>query len=553
MRKIATTYKAFHEMLNESNGTEYFVKTGPDQYAKVHGSIKKKSDTYLIGFENDYEIVVGDRHMFMDMQGNPIAAENLKPKAELKTINGSIKVTSKSFNEKDADVYDIWIDYPHWYINDEHLGVYHHNTMLALYAMKAYLDKYPDGVGLFYDSEFGSPSDYMSSIGIDVERVVHIPVTNIEELKFDMVSRLEAIERGDHVFIMVDSIGNLASKKEYENAMNENSSKDMTRAQEIKSFFRITTPHITMKNLSCLIIAHTYKEMASMYPKDVISGGCVVPGTLIATDQGLKAIEHVKKGMKVRSHEGWKEVLNVWTPETLENGHPTVYRLVFSDGFKLICSGDHKLLSTANEWIAARDMMDENEEPKQLMFRGLDGSKLRLVDIVELGEKDVYDLEVEDAHSYMHPNGLISHNSGVMYSCNTAFIITKSQIKEGSDLAGYTYTIHIEKSRYVREKAKLPFDVTYNGGINKWSGLLQLAIDGGFVVKPSNGWYQKVGEEKKYRQKDTNCDEFFGSILADQKFKDYIKARYQLGAAAPDGEMVDPETGEVLNASDDED
>ena len=149
----------------------------------------------------------------------------------------------------------------------------------------------------------------------------------------------------------------------------------------------------------------------------------------------------------------------------------------------------------------------------------------------------------------MHPNGLISHNSGVMYSCNTAFIITKSQIKEGSDLAGYTYTIHIEKSRYVREKAKLPFDVTYDGGINKWSGLLQLAMDGGFVVKPSNGWYQKAGEEKKYRQKDTNCDEFFGSILADQKFKDYIKARYQLGATAPDGEMVDPETGEVLNAT----
>ncbi len=425
-------------------------------------------------------------------------------------------------------------------------------SMLALYAMKAYLDKYPDAVGLFYDSEFGTPSDYLSSIGIDVERVVHIPVTNIEELKFDTVSRLESIDRGDHVFIMVDSIGNLASKKEYENAMNENSSKDMTRAQEIKSFFRITTPHITMKNLPCIIIAHTYKEMG-LFPKDVISGGCVVPKTLIATEYGLQAIEHIKEGTLVRTHMGLKPVKTVWTPETLENGHPVVYRIVLSDGFKITCSGEHKLMTTSGEWVAVKDMMDENEEPKALMFRGLDGAKLRLVDIVELGEKDVYDLEVEDAHSYMHPNGLISHNSGVMYSCNTAFIITKSQIKEGSDLAGYTYTIHIEKSRYVREKAKLPFDVTYNEGINKWSGLLQLAMDSGLVIKPSNGWYQKVGDSKKYRQKDTNCDEFFESILADQKFKDYVKARYQLGATAPDGEIVDPETGEVLNAPDEDD
>ena len=109
-------------------------------------------------------------------------------------------------------------------------------------------------------------------------------MVNIEELKFDLVSRLESVERGDHVFMMVDSIGNLASKKEYENAMAENSSKDMTRAQEIKSLFRITTPHITMKNLPCLVIAHTYKEMG-LFPKDVISGGCVVPKTLVATDQ----------------------------------------------------------------------------------------------------------------------------------------------------------------------------------------------------------------------------------------------------------------------------
>ena len=401
-------------------------------------------------------------------------------------------------------------------------------TLCALYCLKAYLNKYKDAIGLFYDSEFGTPSDYLASMGIDTERVVHIPVTNLEELKFDLVSRLEAVERGDHVFIMVDSIGNLASKREFENALNENSSKDMTRAQEVKSLFRIATAHITMKNLPCIVIAHTYKEMASMYPKDVISGGCVVEGTLVAAEHGLFAIEHATEGMLVRTHMGLKPVKRVWTPDTLENGHPVVWRLVFSDGFKLTCSASHKLLDTGGNWIEAKDMVDERGDVKPLMFRGLDGAKIRLVDAVELGEKPVYDLEVEEAHSYMHPNGLISHNSGVIYSCNTAFIITKSQIKEGTDLAGYTYTIHIEKSRSVKEKSKLPFDVTYNGGINRWSGLLELAIESGHVVKPSQGWYQKQGEEKKWRQKDTNCSEFWDSILADPTFHDFVRAKYKL-------------------------
>lgn len=413
-------------------------------------------------------------------------------------------------------------------------------TLCALYCLKAYLNKYEDAFGLFYDSEFGTPSDYLAAMGIDTSRVVHIPVTNLEELKFDMVSRLEALERGDHVFIMIDSIGNLASKKEYENALNENSSKDMTRAAEIKSFFRIVTGHLNMKDIPCVAIAHTYKEMG-LYPKDIISGGCVVEGTLVVTDRGLVPIEKIREGMNVRSHEGWKPVAKVWTPETLEEGRPAVYRLVFSDGFKLTCSGSHKLMDTAGNWIEAKNMLNERGDAKPLMFRGLDGAKLRLVDAVELGEKPVYDLEVEDAHSYMHPNGLISHNSGVIYACDIAFIISKSQIKDGTELAGYTYTIHIEKSRFVKEKSKLPFDVTYNSGINRWSGLLDIALESGHVVKPSNGWYQKEGEEKKWRLKETNCSEFWDSILADPTFHDFVKAKYKLHYEGADGEpLPDP-------------
>lgn len=229
-----------------------------------------------------------------------------------------------------------------------------YKSFLAIYAMKAYMDKYPDSIALFYDAEFGIPTAYMESMGMDLERIIHIPVTNLEELKFDIVQRLESIERGDKVFIMIDSIGNLASKKEVENALNENSAADMTRAKEIKSFFRIITPHITMKDLPCIIINHTYKEQG-MFPKAVISGGCVSGDTRIHTQDGLKFITEIEVGDMVLTSEGYREVEYTWNPETLINGYPECYEIEFEDGSKVVCSKNHKFF-VDGEWKEANKL-----------------------------------------------------------------------------------------------------------------------------------------------------------------------------------------------------
>jgi RecA/RadA recombinase len=269
-------------------------------------------------------------------------------------------------------------------------------TLLGLYCMKAYFDKYPDAVALVYDSEFGITPEYLSSNGIDTSRVIHIPIEHIEMLKFDIVKRLEEIKRGDKVFILVDSLGALSSKKEVEDALDEKSVTDMTRAKAIRSLLRIITPHLTMKDIPCIIINHIYQTM-ELYSKAVVGGG-----------------------------------------------------------------------------------------------------------------------------------------TAVMYSANQIFIISKSQEKDGSDLVGWNFTINIEKSRFVREKAKLPFTVKFEGGISKWSGLLDIALESGHIIKPSNGWYSKVNmstgelEDKKYRLKDTENKDFWSSIILDKTFDDWIKHNYQI-------------------------
>lgn len=269
----------------------------------------------------------------------------------------------------------------------------HFKSLLGLIMVKAYMNKYKDAVCLFYDSEFGITPDYIRTNGIDTERVIHIPIEHLEQLKFDISKRLESIERGDKVIIFIDSVGNLASKKEVEDALEGKSVADMTRARVLKSLWRIVTPHLTTKDIPCIAVNHTYQTM-EIYSKAVMSGG-----------------------------------------------------------------------------------------------------------------------------------------TGGMYSANQVFIIGKSQEKDGTDLVGYNFTINIEKSRFVREKSKFPFLITFEGGIQKYSGILEVALEGGFVNKPSNGWYAKVNQDtgeigEKVRFVATQTDEFMLPLLNDNKFKEYVTKKY---------------------------
>jgi RecA/RadA recombinase len=269
----------------------------------------------------------------------------------------------------------------------------HFKTAFSLLMAKSYLDKYEDAALLFYDSEFGTPQSYFESFGIDMERVLHTPITDIEQLKFDIMQQMQGIERNERVMIVIDSIGNLASKKEVEDALDGKAVADMSRAKQLKSLFRMVTPHLTMKDIPMVVVNHTYKEIG-LYPKDIVGGG-----------------------------------------------------------------------------------------------------------------------------------------TGSYYSADNIFILGRQQEKDGTEITGYNFIINVEKSRYVKEKSKIPVSVSFDGGISKWSGLLDLALESGHVIKPSNGWYQKVGEDQKYRIKDTDTKEFWMPILMDKTFYDFVKSKYSIGTS----------------------
>jgi len=405
-------------------------------------------------------------------------------------------------------------------------------SLLGLFCLKAYLDKYDDAIAVFYDSEGGITPEYLKANGIDPSRVIHVPIEHLEMLKFDLVKTLKELERKDHVVIMIDSLGNTASLKELEDAENEKSVAEMQRAKTMKGLFRMVTPALIAKDVPCIAVAHTYQTM-EIYSKSIISGGCLIAGTKIQmADNTLKEIQDVNKGDLVKTLDGDKAVTNTWDPDTLEEGKPNCYKITFKDGYSITCSDKHKFLlykNYAENWVSAKHLFTDD------IVTTYADLPLEIESIEYVGPKPVYDISVDFAEHYILENGVVSHNSGIMYASNQAFIISKAQEKEGTDLAGWKFTINIEKSRYVREKSKLPFTVLYDSGIQKWSGLFDLAVDAGFILKPKQGWYQLVnpttGEvsEKNYREKDImKNDQFFSELIKDTKFIEYVENRFKL-------------------------
>jgi hypothetical protein len=153
-------------------------------------------------------------------------------------------------------------------------------------------------------------------------------------------------------------------------------------------------------------------------------------------------------------------------------------------------------------------------------------------------------------HTYkeigLYPKDIVGGGTGSVYGADNIWILGRQQDKDDKEIKGYHFIINVEKSRYVKEKSKIPITVSYDGGINKWSGLLDLAVEAGYVVKPKNGWYAKVDKDtgelsKNYRASEIdNNSEFWKDVLKTTDFASWIKNKYTMAQ----GEMIENEPAE---------
>lgn len=152
--------------------------------------------------------------------------------------------------------------------------------------------------------------------------------------------------------------------------------------------------------------------------------------------------------------------------------------------------------------------------------------------IKEIGNMEVYDISVKDVQSYTLENGIISHNTGAIYSSDTILFVGKAQEKDSDGIQGYHFNLTVEKSRFVKEKSKIPILVRYDSGIDKFSGLQDLALEGGYIEKAGNGYIRKhiENDAKMYFKKCTQKEigEFWKELFNNTDFKSFIENKYAL-------------------------
>jgi hypothetical protein len=139
----------------------------------------------------------------------------------------------------------------------------------------------------------------------------------------------------------------------------------------------------------------------------------------------------------------------------------------------------------------------------------------------------------------MFPKQIVGGGTGSYYGSDNIWILGRQQDKDGTEIQGYHFVINIEKSRYVKEKSKIPITVSFEGGINRWSGLLDVALDGGYISKPKAGWYAKVdrttGEllEPNMRAKDiVNNKQFWMEMFQTTDLAKYIETTYKMSSGS---------------------
>ena len=160
---------------------------------------------------------------------------------------------------------------------------------------------------------------------------------------------------------------------------------------------------------------------------------------------------------------------------------------------------------------------------------------MKISKIEKIGKRKVFDLSVAEAEHYVLENGVVTHNTGIYYSASTIWIIGRRQDKIGTEVKGYHFIIKVEKSRYVREQSKIPISVGWDKGIMRWSGLLDVALESGWVKKPKKGWYEpyanpddKEPSGKSVREKATFEEAFWTPFLANSKFTTWITERFAI-------------------------
>lgn len=152
-------------------------------------------------------------------------------------------------------------------------------TYLALNCVREFLNKYEDGMVMYCDSENAVDVDLMESFNIDTDRVWYEPVGTVQQFNTVATKAIDDMikfknEGGEipKFMLVLDSVGNLATQKEIDDAISGSDKADFSKAKNIKRMFRILMTTLGQIGGTYIFTNHIYKSM-DLFAQDIQAGG----------------------------------------------------------------------------------------------------------------------------------------------------------------------------------------------------------------------------------------------------------------------------------------
>ena len=151
-------------------------------------------------------------------------------------------------------------------------------TYFCLGIVQHFLESDPNAGVIFFESESAISREMIEHRGIDSQRMMIVPVTTVQEFRTQSIKILDRYldqpkDKRQPLMFVLDSLGMLSTSKEVEDSEAGKDTRDMTRAQVVKSIFRVLTLKLGKANVPMLVTNHTYDVVGAYIPTKEMGGG----------------------------------------------------------------------------------------------------------------------------------------------------------------------------------------------------------------------------------------------------------------------------------------
>jgi RecA/RadA recombinase len=157
-------------------------------------------------------------------------------------------------------------------------------------------------------------------------------------------------------------------------------------------------------------------------------------------------------------------------------------------------------------------------------------SRLARLDIPLVFTDQVYPQDI------MLGDGPWAITNGVKYSTSQIALITKLNLKDGTENIGIRMKVESYKSRFAKAKAKTEVEVPYSSGMNKFSGVIELLLSDNIVTPEGYSVTTTIDDEVLKFKESTLTDEIWTKLIKHPKIQ----------AMEKDFEDADADTEEIL-------